>query len=187
MKKFYIISGGTVVHVAPHFALCAPAYGSVGTLINHTFRQIRLQDRDHFNYEFHDVKTNLDNAIVGRGIQYILNIAPNNDFFALQIFYPKDLSRSITNPERMLNKKNIMIGGIFALEKQYDEKYIFVPLDFAQDLFDYGNRRTSLEITTDDARSDREVQADLKELLGPGPSPGPWPRRNPRCRPAQPR
>lgn len=29
--KYYIISGGTVEHVAPHFALCAPAYGTIGT------------------------------------------------------------------------------------------------------------------------------------------------------------
>lgn len=30
MKKVLIISGGTMVHVAPHFSLCAPAYGKVG-------------------------------------------------------------------------------------------------------------------------------------------------------------
>lgn len=31
MKHIYIITGGTLVHVTPHFALCAPAYGQVGT------------------------------------------------------------------------------------------------------------------------------------------------------------
>jgi hypothetical protein len=30
MNTFYIISGGTFVHVAPHFSLAAPAYGKVG-------------------------------------------------------------------------------------------------------------------------------------------------------------
>jgi hypothetical protein len=29
-RRFYIITGGTMVHVAPHFSLCAPAYGQVG-------------------------------------------------------------------------------------------------------------------------------------------------------------
>lgn len=29
-KKIYIITGGTMVHVSPHFSLCAPAYGKVG-------------------------------------------------------------------------------------------------------------------------------------------------------------
>lgn len=30
MKKIYIICGGTMQHVSPHFSLCAPAYGNVG-------------------------------------------------------------------------------------------------------------------------------------------------------------
>lgn len=30
MKKAYVIAGGTFVHVAPHFALSAPAFGKVG-------------------------------------------------------------------------------------------------------------------------------------------------------------
>lgn len=32
-QKFYIITGGTLNHVAPHFAVCAPAYGRVGAKI----------------------------------------------------------------------------------------------------------------------------------------------------------
>lgn len=37
-RRFYVISGGTMVHVAPHFALCAPAYGSVGWKITDVLR-----------------------------------------------------------------------------------------------------------------------------------------------------
>ncbi len=29
-KRIYVLTGGTMVHVTPHFALCAPAYGTVG-------------------------------------------------------------------------------------------------------------------------------------------------------------
>jgi len=114
--------------------------------------------------KLHDAEE--DFAIIGRGVQYALNVAPNNDFFALQIFYPKDIDRVSSNPERMLNKKNIMVGGIFALEKQYDEKYIFVPLEFARDLLDYGNKRTSLEIKIKNGYTEVDVQKTLKEVLG---------------------
>ncbi len=115
---------------------------------------------------FQGENSSLNYAIIGRGIQYILNIAPNNDFFALQLFYPKDITGSITNPEKMLNRKNIMIGGVFALEKQYDEKYIFVPLEFAKELLDYGNKRTSLEITIKKGYNESEVQQNLRGVLG---------------------
>ena len=29
-KRIYIISGGTMMHIRPHFSVCAPAYGTVG-------------------------------------------------------------------------------------------------------------------------------------------------------------
>jgi len=38
MKKIHIISGGTVSHIRPHLALCAPAYGSAGMKIANILR-----------------------------------------------------------------------------------------------------------------------------------------------------
>lgn len=39
-RRFYIITGGTMVHVAPHFALCAPAFGSVGEAIGKELKRL---------------------------------------------------------------------------------------------------------------------------------------------------
>lgn len=39
-RRFYVITGGTMVHVAPHFSLCAPAYGRVGEHIAHELRRL---------------------------------------------------------------------------------------------------------------------------------------------------
>jgi hypothetical protein len=39
MKKIYIICGGTMQHVSPHFSLTAPAYGKVGTQIEYYLNQ----------------------------------------------------------------------------------------------------------------------------------------------------
>ena len=39
--RFYVVAGGTMVHVRPHFALCAPAFGRVGAQIAE-----RLASRD---------------------------------------------------------------------------------------------------------------------------------------------
>ena len=33
VRNIYVIAGGTVVHVRPHFSICAPAYGQVGRAI----------------------------------------------------------------------------------------------------------------------------------------------------------
>ncbi|MDQ3392855.1 MAG: FtsX-like permease family protein, partial [Bacteroidota bacterium] len=104
--------------------------------------------------------------IIGRGIQYSLSISPSNDFYTLQVFYPRNVRVGTIDPTKLYNRKNIMPGGIFAIEKQYDENYIFVPLDFAQELFEYKGKRTSLEIMTAPGARLNQVQARLKSLLG---------------------
>jgi len=42
MKKTYVIAGGTFVHVAPHFALSAPAFGKVGRDLSALMPEARL-------------------------------------------------------------------------------------------------------------------------------------------------
>lgn len=112
-------------------------------------------------------KDDINYAIIGRGVQYALSINPKNDFYALQMFYPKNVRPGAgIDPGRMYNQRNIMPGATFAIEKQYDENYIFVPLDFALDLFEYKNRRTSLEIKIADGFREKQVQKNLQAALG---------------------
>nr|WKN37861.1 FtsX-like permease family protein [Tunicatimonas sp. TK19036] len=115
-------------------------------------------------------KGNINYAIMGRGVQYTLSIAPTNDFYAMQIFTPRQEASTGGgfNPDpmtRYFRRKNIMPGGIFANEKEYDASYVIVPLDFAQALFDYDNERTALEIKTQDGVSISKVESRLEKLL----------------------
>lgn len=111
-------------------------------------------------------KEGVDYAIIGRGIQYALSISPSNEFYNLQVFYPRNVRVGTIDPSQLYNRKNIVPGGIFAVEKQYDENYVFVPLEFAADLFNYENKRTSLEIMTNPGYRVNQVQASIKNILG---------------------
>ncbi len=108
----------------------------------------------------------VDYAIVGRGIQYALGISTNSDIYPLQVHYIKDVKTSTLDPNRLYSKKNILVGSVFAIEKNYDENYIFVPLDFARDLLDYEDKRTSLEIKVDPSFDVADVKSSLIDLLG---------------------
>jgi hypothetical protein len=39
-RRFYVITGGTYVHIAPHFSLCAPAHGTVGEAIGRELKRL---------------------------------------------------------------------------------------------------------------------------------------------------
>lgn len=108
----------------------------------------------------------IDYAIVGRGIQYRMQIVLADQLFPLQFIYPKNKKNISIDPSTSFNQQMIMPSAIFAIEKQYDDNYVFVPLSFAQTLLNYKNKRTSLEIKTKDQKSKQEVKNKLKILLG---------------------
>lgn len=108
----------------------------------------------------------IDYAILGRGIQYALSVAVDDEMYALQVFYIKDLKQTSLDPSQMYSRKSIRPGGVFSIEKNYDENYIFLPLDFVVDLLDYGNRRTALEIKTDGGVNLNSLKQKVSEAIG---------------------
>lgn len=105
-------------------------------------------------------------AIVGQGVQYALSLSVNETFTPLQVFYIRNLKSTSVDPSQLYSRQVIQPGGVFSIEKSYDENYIFVPLTFARNLLNYGNRRTSLEIKTKPEADLEEVQLQIKSLLG---------------------
>jgi lipoprotein-releasing system permease protein len=107
-------------------------------------------------------------ALIGAGVQATLSVALEEDMHALQIFYIKNAKAGVTNPASLYNRRAIRPGGVFAIEKNYDENYIFVPLEFMNDLLNYGNKRTSLEIKAKAGVPTEALQATLRQTLGSG-------------------
>lgn len=106
-------------------------------------------------------------ALIGRGVQYSLKVIPSDELHTLQMHYPKKVRPGSALPSSLTRQKNILPGGVFAVEKQYDEKYILVPLEFARDLLDYGDRRSSLEIKTTLDSEVEDVQKRIMDQMGP--------------------
>jgi lipoprotein-releasing system permease protein len=105
-------------------------------------------------------------AILGRGVQYKLSVPVNERFVPLQVLYPKNLKRLSLSPDKALNRKQVLPGGIFALEEYYDNNYVFVPLDFAIELFEYKNKRTAIELMVENEDDIHDIQTTLKTALG---------------------
>ncbi|MBA4054004.1 MAG: hypothetical protein C0490_04765, partial [Marivirga sp.] len=93
-------------------------------------------------------KNGVNRALVGYGVKSTLSIALDQDFYPLQLFYVKSLKGGSTDPSKLYTQKNIYPGGVFSIIQSFDESYVIVPLDFARELLNYGDKRTSLEIKT---------------------------------------
>jgi lipoprotein-releasing system permease protein len=107
----------------------------------------------------------IDYAIIGRGVQYALSVSVSENLHPLQVFYIKNMKASM-NPSELYTRKALEPGGVFSIEKNYDENFIFVPLQFAEDLLNYGNKRTSLEIQTTPDADLKAVQKNIALAAG---------------------
>lgn len=105
-------------------------------------------------------------AIIGRGIQYTLSIATNDPLYPLQVYYIKNVSSVGLDPSKLYARQNIVPGGVFSIVQNFDENYIIVPLRFTQELFNYGSKRTSLEIKTAPGADIFKVEQRVQETVG---------------------
>lgn len=112
------------------------------------------------------VDDNVAYAIVGRGVQQDLSINPTNDYHTMQAYYPDEIRPGQLNPNKMYRFKNILPGGVFAVEKSYDENLVYVPIEFAEELFGKLEKRSSLEIQVASADLSTVVKENLSQKLG---------------------
>jgi lipoprotein-releasing system permease protein len=95
-----------------------------------------------------------------------VSIRVANAVMPMELLYPKNKKGIPLNPEDAFSQRSILAGGVFVIEKQYDDNYVFVPLEFARQLTEYGNKRTSLEVKVQPGQSVGQVQQQLQQLLG---------------------
>jgi lipoprotein-releasing system permease protein len=105
-------------------------------------------------------------AIIGKGVRNTLSISVENDFVPLELYYVKNLKSNSFNPSAMYSQQFALPSAVFAIEKNYDENYIFVPLELAKELMTYGNKRTALEVKLKEGVSTESVQERIKNVLG---------------------
>lgn len=104
------------------------------------------------------INNNINFAIAGFGIASSLGLYLNNSPDNLIVYAPKRSNRISVNPAESVYSKMIAPGGVFYISPEYDNKYVIVPLRFAQSLLNYKNGEISaIEIKT-------KVKADLEAL-----------------------
>lgn len=101
-------------------------------------------------------------ALIGQGIEYRLSVPLNNQFTPMVLWYVRNSS----NPRKATFPSSIKVGGVFAIEKQFDDQYIFVPLEMAKNLTEYTNERTALELNVKPNHAIDDVKNKIISQIG---------------------
>lgn len=114
----------------------------------------------------YNLNTTGPRAVVGRGVAMYLGIGL--DFAEnLKLVVPKKTPRISFDPNKALNQKYIRAIGKFTVQPEIDNKYIFVPLSYAQNLFDYTNQVSSIEIRIN-ATDEKSILQALETIFPNG-------------------
>jgi lipoprotein-releasing system permease protein len=105
-------------------------------------------------------------GVFGRGIANRLAINVNDFVSPISIYAPVRGKAEGINPEDAFNKISISPAGIFALNYDFDDKYVLIDLKAAQQLFDCPDAFSTIELSVDDKSQLKSVQQKLQIALG---------------------
>lgn len=106
-------------------------------------------------------------AILGIHIAARLGLTTENNFSRLNVYYPNaDVGNPVLNPMGAFNTLELRPGGIFKVQEDFDARYVLAPLALAQKLFSETNKFSSLEMKLAAGVSQKQVQAQLRKILG---------------------
>ncbi|MBK6484763.1 MAG: ABC transporter permease [Chitinophagaceae bacterium] len=105
-------------------------------------------------------------AILGLGIEQALGINYNDPFGFLTIYVPRKDKAVAINPEDAFNRAPIKPMGSFAIQAEFDSKFLFVPISFARWLTEYEKQVSYLEVATEAGADQQEIQQQIQELFG---------------------
>lgn len=107
-----------------------------------------------------------DYAVIGNGITLELGIDIKQTIQHIDIFAPKsNISTNTLDPSSAIHQKVFYPSGIFSVQQNLDERYIFTSLPFAQDLFEKSDSVNGFEIYGCTEKQMLLIQKEWKEKL----------------------
>ena len=107
-------------------------------------------------------------AVVGVGPAINLRMRADG-LRMLQLYAPRRQGRvNLANPIDAFFSDSLFVSSIFQVQQNsYDQDLIFVPLDFARNLFDYDTQATQIEVKLHPGTSEKKGMEQISAKLGP--------------------
>lgn len=109
-------------------------------------------------------------AVFGMGIESALGVDVEHSLVPVNVYMPKRDAGSNLNavlPEEALSSGVIYPVGTFAIQQEFDSKYILTDISFLRNLLDMApGEMSSLELSLKPGFSENKVKRKVQELLG---------------------
>lgn len=109
-------------------------------------------------------------AVLGIGIETALGVDVEHSFVPVNVYMPKrdaGVSFNAAMPEQSLNSGVIYPVGTFAIQQEFDSKYVLTDIGFLRNLMNLRpGEMSSLEISLQPGASEKRAKRSIQALLG---------------------
>ena len=132
--------------------------------VDNNFRKVnQIESKIVEGSYFHSNKSNF--MVLGYGIYDILEVKLNDLKNKISVYIPKRGKISNLNPLETFNNEQISPIGAFSIQQDFDTKYVLVPIKFMQELMDYDDEFTSIEIKVNDLKNIEKIKREIEEII----------------------
>jgi lipoprotein-releasing system permease protein len=105
-------------------------------------------------------------AVLGANVVAALNVDIQRSIYPLQITVPRKGKGTAILPEDAFTFRDVVPGGVFSIQQEFDSKYVFVSLDFASELLGADNQVSSYEMKMKPGQTLEQAKADVQKIAG---------------------
>lgn len=104
-------------------------------------------------------------AVAGRGVAFYLGLNPQDMVHKLEIYVPRR-GATAARPDQAFNSASLFTSGIFAIQDDFDSKYVLLPIDFTRELLNYTDEVSAVELGLKKGMETELIQKNLQTLVG---------------------
>ena len=105
--------------------------------------------------------------ILGSGIENAIGVEADKNLLPLTVFLPKKISVKSADLLASLSEGNANTSGSFAIQQDFDNKYVITNIDFVKQQMNYGaNEFSAVEISLSEPSLTDEVTESMQKMLG---------------------
>ena len=105
--------------------------------------------------------------ILGAGIESAVGVQSDNSLAPLTVFLPKKTGSISSDPSSSLSEGNAFTSGSFAIQQDFDNKFVLTNIDFLKQQMNYAvNEYSAVEIALNNPEQLEEITNSLQSMLG---------------------
>jgi lipoprotein-releasing system permease protein len=105
-------------------------------------------------------------AVVGANVYTSLNIDVERSVYPIQITVPRRGKGTAILPADAFTFRDVVPGGVFSIEQEFDAKYVFVSLEFASELLGSDHEVSAYEIKLKPGADLDGTKEEIQKLVG---------------------